>query len=143
MMINTKLKEFLWGFIGLILVGIFTYTVVVSQVDKVTERYSVELMKVNEEARLSRAAASVKVDSAAAKINLTYNQVRGLESQLKEYKILLINVQSSYNKGFLEFKNVQNEKNFIPTNVSIDEQSSFISNYQYQPYGLPVAKPDK
>lgn len=143
MAINSKVKEFLWGFIGLVLVGVFTFLVVRQQTDKASERYAAKLEVVRQEANIAREQAAKKRDSAYS-VNVQNNQeLRVINDRIIVLQSSLTKLQSTYDKTLNQLNTLKNEKDYIPNNVSAIQQSAYITGFEYQPYGSPVTQPNR
>lgn len=123
------IKHFKAKFIGLIAILciiLFTYSII-GIVERANQR---EIEKLEEVITLSdkREDAS-KTREVEMSINIT-----NLIIESNKQNSLLNMFQQDYTNDKKELKQLKNEKNHIPLNVTIDDQYIFISGYKYQRY---------
>lgn len=134
MTINPKVREFLWGLVMVILVSLFTYTVVKIFTERSDKKYQESLLKITQEAERREAKAIMQRDSAAMRDELNYQKVSNLEFEILNQRDSWNKFQKNYEKSLNELKQIKNEKEYIPTTATANEQFDFISNYKYESY---------
>lgn len=134
MTINPKVREFLWGLVMVILVSLFTYTVVKIFTERSDKKYQESLLKISQEAERREAKAIMQRDSAAMRDELNYQKVSNLEFEILNQRDSWNKFQKNYEKSLNELKQIKNEKEYIPTTATANEQFDFISNYKYESY---------
>lgn len=134
MTINPKVREFLWGLVMVILVSLFTYTVVKIFTERSNKKYQESLLKISQEAERREAKAIMQRDSAAMRDELNYQKVSNLEFEILNQRDSWNKFQKNYEKSLNELKQIKNEKEYIPTTATANEQFDFISNYKYESY---------
>ena len=134
---KTKIKEFInkykdliKGFGLVLLIGAFTYVIV--QQNEYTQKQEFE--RVNKLAEQREALATKQRDEARLKAEQASIRLAQVEGKLSQQNLMLDKLYNSYSQSLNQLKQLQNEKNYIPNNVSISEQSLFLSKYKYQPY---------
>lgn len=109
-----------------LLIGAFTYVIV--QQNEYNQKQEFEKVnKLAERATKQRDEARLKAEQA----NMRLTQIEG---RLVQQNLMLDKFYNSYAQSLNQLKQLQNEKNYIPDNAPIDEQSIFLSKYKYQPY---------
>lgn len=93
-----------------------------------------KLELVNKNAEKERKIATAERDSARIKATALDIEVKKLKEQDREHELKIKKLDNSYNNSLIILNKLKDEKNYIPTNVSTDEQSKFISNFKYKPY---------
>ena len=131
-LIDLKRYKIYWV-IMLILFLIFS-VVVVRQINKSNEQEIAKIEEANRKAEVRELVATAKGEAAKKEAELLNNKVSGLETQLEAQNKILLRMDANYSKSMNELINLKNEKDYIPTNVSADEQLKFITNYKYSEY---------
>lgn len=132
--INNKLKKFLWGLTMVILVSLFTYIVVKIFNDRSDAKYQASLEKINSNSEKRKLEITKILDSAQQRIDRNYNAVNILNNDFKKYNTNLNKYQLDLSNSLNQLNKIKDEKNYVPINATISEQSSYISGYKYQPY---------
>lgn len=131
-LINLKTYRIYWG-IMLTLVVLFV-SIIIFKVELGNESQLSELRKANEQAKIREKEANIKLEEAKTQLLLTNSKIHNLESEISNQTLLLIKMESNYSKAFNDLIKLQDEKYFIPSDVSLDEQFKFITNYKYSEY---------
>jgi hypothetical protein len=131
-LIDLKRYKIYW-IVMLVLFFIFSM-VVVSSINKANEKELAKIEEANKKAELREMNSKIKADSASTESKLLNSKVSGLEKQLSDQNKILNRMDLNYSKSINELINLKNEKDYIPTNVSADEQFKFITNYKYTEY---------
>lgn len=113
-----------------LLIGAFTYVIV--QQNEYNQKQEFE--RANKLAEQREALATKQRDEAKLKAEQANMRLAQVEGKLAQQNVVLDKFYNSYSQSLNQLKQLQNEKNYIPDNVSIDEQSIFLSKYKYQPY---------
>lgn len=126
-------KEQIAAFFIIILVCLFVFFLKKTY-DSNTLEMIQKLELVNKRAEEERMVATLERDSAKIKANILYSEVKKLKEQDKQHELQIKKLDNNYNNSLIILNKIKDEKNYIPTNVSTDEQSKFISNFKYKPY---------
>lgn len=126
-------KEQIAAFFIIILVCLFVFFLKKTY-DSNTLEMIQKLELVNKKAEEERMVAALERDSAKIKANILYSEVKKLKEQDKQHELQIKKLDNNYNNSLIILNKIKDEKNYIPTNVSTDEQSKFISNFKYKPY---------
>lgn len=113
-----------------LLIGAFTYVIV--QQNEYNQKQEFE--RVNKLAEQREALATKQRDEARLKAEQASMRLAQVEGKLAQQNLMLDKFYNSYSQSLNQLKQLQNEKNYIPDNAPIDEQSIFLSKYKYQPY---------
>ena len=113
-----------------LLIGAFTYVIV--QQNEYNQKQEFE--KANKLAEQREALATKQRDEARLKAEQASMRLAQVEGKLSQQNLMLDKFYNSYSQSLNQLKQLQNEKNYIPDNATIDEQSIFLSKYKYQPY---------
>ena len=132
--ISNKLKEFLWGLTMVILVSLFTYTVVKIFTEKSDTKYQASLERIDAEAAHREQLADAKRDSARQRDEVSFEKIIELRERLQQQQNFLNKFQNSFDRNLEQLKQVQNEKDYIPDNTTPSQQSTYLSDYKYEPY---------
>lgn len=128
---DTKMK--IYGFVMLLLVTIFC-VIVITMSSKHNQKELAKLEEVNEKNSALSAEATEKRDALFLKTLELKVELSNVQGQLIQQNKILDKFEASYSGSLKELKQLRNETNYIPTNVSIGMQSSYLSNYKYKPY---------
>ena len=126
----SKHREIIRGFELVLLIGAFTYVIV--QQNEYNQKQEFE--RVNKLAEQREALATKQRDEARLKVEQASMRLAQVEGKLAQQNLMLDKFYNSYAQSLNQLKQLQNEKNYIPDNATIDEQSIFLSKYKYQPY---------
>lgn len=129
-----KVKEIAWGLIIVLVVCLFTYSAVKIFTERSQIAHEEALNKINIDAERRESMAKMQRDLALEQNIKSYEKVSNLEKEVKEQKVILNKFQASYDKNSKELNKFKNEKSYIPDNVGLDEQSTYISDFIYKPY---------
>lgn len=113
-----------------LLIGAFTYVIV--QQNEYNQKQEFE--KANKLAEQREALATKQRDEARLKAEQASMRLAQVEGKLSQQNLMLDKFYNSYAQSLNQLKQLQNEKNYIPDNATIDEQFIFLSKYKYQPY---------
>lgn len=130
--IDVKKYKIYW-IVMLILFFIFSI-VVVKTIQKANKAEIAKIEEANKKAEVREAIAKIRGKEAEDAAVILGNKVSGLEKQLSDQNKILNKMELGYSKSMSELLNLKNEKDYIPTNVSTDEQFKFITNYKYTEY---------
>ena len=109
--IDSKIKEFLWGLLVVVVISAFTLVVVKIYTEKSDIKHQTTLQEINKKAEIS-----------------------SIEKDIKISKTNWDKFQKDYLKNTNELNKLKNEKNYVTDNATDTEQSAYISNYEYKPY---------
>lgn len=127
---TTERKLKIFGLVMLILISIFCFAVVSIFNSKNQDKQD----EINSKAEKREAAAITQRDKYSAQNLILTNKVSNIEKDVKDSRARIINIQSNYQKSQIEIQKLKNEKNYIPNNATLSEQSTFLSGYKYKPY---------
>lgn len=131
--LTNKAKGILLGFFAILIVIVFAYSVslVFQSANKKELR---KLEEINSNAQTNAAIATAKANDLASKNDQLKLEVIKIKSELGENNKILNKFQTSYSNSLNELNKYKNEKDFVPDNASINEQSDYLSKYKYKPY---------
>ena len=131
--LTDKTKGILLGFLAILIVIVFAYSVslVFQSANKKELR---KLEEINSNAKTNAAIATAKANDLASKNDQLKREVIKIKSELGENNKILNKFQTSYSNSLNELNKYKNEKDFVPDNASINEQSDYLSKYKYKPY---------
>ena len=131
--LTDKTKGILLGFLAILIVIVFAYSVslVFQSANKKELR---KLEEINSNAKTNAAIATAKANDLASKNDQLKLEVIKIKSELGENNKILNKFQTSYSNSLNELNKYKNEKDFVPDNASINEQSDYLSKYKYKPY---------
>ena len=127
-------KFWVYGSFIALLFGLFTFFVVRNFAQKSDARHKAELRLLNLELQKRADVAQLQADSIQVQNNLNYELSARLETAFLNQNILLQSISKDYQKSLIELNKTKNEKIYIPLDVTVSEQSVFISKYKYEPY---------
>lgn len=132
--LTKEAKFWIYGGIGALCISLFTFFVVRNFAEKSDQRHKAEIQLMNIALQKRADMAQVQADSIQAKNDLNYKLSTRLEKQFSQQTILLQSFSKDYQKSIIELNKTKNEKVYIPLDVPVSEQSSFLSNWKYEPY---------
>ena len=128
-----KLRAFFKGFLFVTMISLFGYfiTNIVNSSNKIQIE---EIKKARIQDSIVAAKASAERDYLT-KVNQQLLRESGeLKGEVEASKFILSKVEFGLSQTLKQLKDLENEKDFIPTNVSADEQYRYLSKVKYQPY---------
>lgn len=129
--LSHRTKEVLKGLGWVVLICLFAYVSV--QLFKQTSQETIK--SIIENAEKNQKVIKAELDSSRQTNTRLYNEILFLRGELRQHEEALNNLRTEYKNSHNELIKIQNnEKNFINTGLSSDEQFIFITKYQYIPY---------
>ena len=129
-----SIKRFkIYGAIMIVLFIIFIFVII----HNIKLANKIEISKIEETSRnaeIREKLARIEMDKANNELAITSGRVIELSKQLKKQNEILSRMEFNYNKSLQELKKIKNEKDYIPTDISVNEQYDFISKYKYSEY---------
>lgn len=120
------IKPKLIGLLAILCVIIFAYSIL-----NIVEQSNMQHIKSLEEMNKSITENNDSTKIENSKLTM---EVKEINERQKEQNEILSKFQKSYDQNLLEIKQIKNEKNFVPTNISSDDQYIYVSEYQYKEY---------
>ena len=129
-----SIKRFkIYGAIMIVLFIIFIF-VIIHNIKLANEIEISKIEETSQNAENREKLARIEMDKANNELAITSGRVIELSQQLKKQNEILSRIEFNYNKSLQELKKIKNEKDYIPTDISVNEQYDFISKYKYSEY---------
>lgn len=132
--IDSKIKEFLWGFLVVVVISAFTLVVVKIYTEKSAIKHQTTLQEINKKAEIREQKAILAREVAQGLDRQNLGKLTSIEKDIKISKTNWDKFQKDYLKNNNELNKLKNEKNYVTDNATDTEQSAYISNYEYKPY---------
>ena len=132
--IDSKIKEFLWGLLVVVVISAFTLVVVKIYTEKSDIKHQTTLQEINKKAEIREQKAILAREVAQGLDRQNLGKLTNIEKDIKISKNNWDKFQKEYLKNTNELNKLKNEKNYVTDNATDTEQSAYISNYEYKPY---------
>lgn len=132
--LSKEAKFWVFGALGAFFISLFTFFVVRNYAEKSDAKHKAEMQLMNMQLQKRADIAQFQAEEIQKQNELNYQLSERLEEKFNTQTILLQNISKDYQKGLIELNKIKNEKVYIPLDVPVSEQSSFISGYKYTPY---------
>lgn len=130
---NNNVKNILAGLFAVLVVCLFAFAVInMTKENSAKQMEALEEIKIN--AEKEAITANKKRDSVLRQNFELSQKVGGLENRMIMFNSNILGLSSKFDKSFNEIKNYQNEKIHVNDDAPIDEQSDFLTKYQYKEY---------
>ena len=128
-----KLEAFFKGFLFVTIISLFGYFII-NIVNSSNKKQIEEIKKARIQDSIVAAKATHERDNLV-KINQQLLRESGkLQGEVTASKFILSRVEFGLGQTLKQLKDLENEKDFIPTDVSADEQYRYLSKVKYKPY---------